>query len=1008
MSPDGPDTRPPASLRARLTRAGFVDTERAQRLLADRDLVGLLGEVGDGLIDLLGRAASPDEALLAATRLAAVAEPYRARVRELLTTAGDAQRRLVAVLGASGALADHLVRHPVDLDVLEAPSPIGADPAVVRAEMLTAVGADPGAAAPVAELPGAEGTDAMRRAYRRRLLAIAAADLVSDEPLSLLPAVGSALADLAAAALEAGLAVARADLPDHGAGARLAVLGMGKTGGRELNYVSDVDVIYVAEPAGGVAEDEALAVAAKLATGMARACSAPSGEPALWPVDAALRPEGKQGPLVRTVASHLAYYERWAKTWEFQALLKARVVAGDREAGRAYTEAISPLVWRAVEREHFVEDSQAMRRRVEEHVPPSEADRQLKLGQGGLRDVEFTVQLLQLVHGRSDESIRSPHTLSALQALSAGGYVGRDHAARLAVCYRLLRVLEHRIQLSRLRRTHLMPSTEADLRRLARSAGMSSAAEVSERWRSVRREVRHLHEELFYRPLLPATASLSSEEASLSPEAAKARLQAIGYRDPAGALRHIQALTEGVSRRAAIQRQLLPVLLGWFADGADSDAGLLAFRRLSDELGSTHWYLKLLRDSGVAAQRLAHVLSTSRYVADAIARSPESVRWLDEDAELAPRDAGRLWAEVDKVLTRQHDADEAATLLRAVRRRELARTSVAQVLGRTDVVAAAGAMTAAAEVALAGALRIVEYEAEHSDDGLLTRMAIIAMGRFGGREMAYGSDADVLFVHDPLPGADEPRAQAQATALATRIRALLGQVGEEPSLEVDADLRPEGRNGPLVRSLGSYAEYYQRWSSPWESQALLRGRAVAGDPGLRERFEALVDPLRYPAGGADAAVVREVRRLKARMEAERLPRGLDPSRHLKLGRGGLSDVEWTVQLLQLQHGHHVPELRTTETLPALAAAAQAGLLSADDEEQLREAWLLASRLRDAIVLWTGRTTGRQLDVLPHERLALMGLARLLGYPPGSGSELEETYLRLGRRARAVVERVFYG
>lgn len=1008
-SEGAPEPRRGTSPRALLTRAGFADPERSLTLLADADLVGLLGAVGPdhALVEALGRAASPDEALLALTRLAAAPAPHRDRLRALLTAPSAERDRLLAVLGASSALADHLVRHPQDLAALSEPSPIGADTDAVRAELLVAVGADPGADAPVATLAGTDGVDALRRAYRRRLLRIAAADLSSTEPLSLLPAVGSALADLAAAALEAGLAVARGEHSDHSR-SRLAVLGMGKTGGRELNYVSDVDVIYVAEPADGVGEAEALAVATRLASGLARACSSPSGEPALWPVDAALRPEGKQGPLVRTVASHVAYYRRWAKTWEFQALLKARAVAGDREVAAVYREAIGPMVWTAVERENFVEDSQAMRRRVEQHVPPAEADRQLKLGVGGLRDVEFTVQLLQLVHGRADESIRSPHTLSALAALSAGGYVGRDHAARLAVCYRLLRVLEHRIQLHRLRRTHLMPTSDADLRRLARSAGMATGDEVVERWREVRRDVRRLHEELFYRPLLPATASLSREDVALAPQAARARLAAIGYRDPAGALRHIQALTEGLSRRAAIQRQLLPVLLGWFAEGADPDAGLLAFRRLSDELGTTHWYLKLLRDSGVAAHRLATVLSSSRYVADAIARSPESVTWLDDDGELAPRDRDRLWSEVDKVLLRQDDARDAATLLRATRRRESARTAVAEVLGSTDVTQGAGALTAAAEVALAGALRIAEFEAAGTSTGRLTRTCVVAMGRLGGREMGYGSDADVLFVHAPLDGADQAAAQAQAQAVATRVRSLLSEVGPEPPLEVDADLRPEGRNGPLVRSLASYAEYYGRWSSPWEAQALLRARPVAGDHDLGGRFVTLVDPLRYPRGGASPAVVKEVRRLKARMEAERLPRGLDPSRHLKLGRGGLADVEWTAQLLQLQHAHEVPALRTTSTLPALAAAAEAGLLADEDLVHLVDAWLLASQLRNAVVLWTGRTGGSSADVLPHERTALAGLARLSGLPPGSGVDLEELWLRVGRRARGVVERVFYG
>ncbi|NTW38677.1 MAG: bifunctional [glutamine synthetase] adenylyltransferase/[glutamine synthetase]-adenylyl-L-tyrosine phosphorylase [Cellulomonadaceae bacterium] len=1018
MSTDGgardATARRAGSLRAHLTRTGFVDPTRAVDLLADADLVALVGthDETSGLLDALSAVASPDEALTALCRLAAatVGTEHAGSLREALLTSGALRQRLLAVFGASSALADHLVRHPDDLAALAEPSPIGADAGAVRTELLTAVGVDDAATGePVATLTGADGTDAMRRAYRRRLLMIAAADLVSAEPLSLLPAVGAALADLAAAALEAGLALARADQVDHGAGVRLAVMGMGKCGGRELNYVSDVDVIYVAEPVDGVEEHAALASATRLATGMARACSAASGEPALWPVDAALRPEGKNGQLVRTVASHVSYYERWAKTWEFQALLKARTVAGDPEIGEAYTRALAPMVWVAVERENFVEDSQAMRRRVEEHVPAAEADRQLKLGVGGLRDVEFTVQLLQLVHGRADESIRSPNTLTALAALAAGGYVGRDHAARLAVCYRLLRVLEHRIQLHRLRRTHLMPTAEVDLRRLARSAGMrpSTAEEVSARWRTVRRDVRHLHEELFYRPLLPATASLSREDVSLAPEAARARLAAIGYRDPAGALRHIVALTEGVSRRAAIQRQLLPVLLGWFAEGTDADAGLLAFRRLSDELGTTHWYLKLLRDSGAAAQRLARLLSTSRFVADALARSTESVAWLDDDGELVPRDRARLDVEADAVLTRQDDAVGAATLLRALRRRETARIAVAEVLGLSGVTTAARSLSAAAEVVLAGALRIAEYEVRHGPDGALTRTSIVAMGRLGGRELGYGSDADVMFVHEPLDGADESRAQAQAVAVAARVRSLLGDVGPEPALEVDADLRPEGRNGPLVRTLGSYAEYYQRWSAPWESQALLRARPVAGDASLGSRFVELVDTVRYPAGGADQHLVREVRRLKARMEAERLPRGLDPSRHLKLGRGGLSDVEWTAQLIQLRHGHDVPGLRTTSTLDALTAAQEADLLDASDVETLRDAWVLASRLRDALVLWSGRVGGAGANVLPHDRRALAGLARLLGMPPGSGGELEETYLRSGRRARAVVERVFY-
>ena len=1024
------------SLTGRLTRLGFSDVARAAQLCGDKDLTAVVGEVqpSSALLPALAATADPDLALIALIRLccAATVDPDHARRAALLgrLLSGDTEGidavhlapdeqlvrdRLLNVLGASVALGDELVRHPELLDVVsDTTSGVGVDVSLVRAELLRAVGADPEADVPVAGMPEIEATDAMRRAYRSRLLRIAASDLTSPEPLSILPAVAAALADLASAALEAALAVARGELPDHGAGVRLSVLGMGKCGGRELNYVSDVDVVYVAEPTEGTDESDAMAAGAKLATILTRVCGGgPSSVPPLWPVDAALRPEGKNGPLVRTLSSHVSYYERWAKTWEFQALLKARHVAGDVELSRAYTEAITPLVWSAVERENFVEDSQAMRRRVEDNVPAAEADRQLKLGKGGLRDVEFTVQLLQLVHGRSDPSILSSNTLTALAALASAGYVGREHAAQLAVCYRFLRVLEHRIQLVNLRRTHLMPTGEQDLRRLARSAGMRSdgAEGLVQRWKTVRRDVRTLHEELFYRPLLPATAQLSAEEASLAPEAARARLAAIGYRDPKGAMRHIAVLTEGVSRRAAIQRQLLPVMLGWFAEGSDPDGGLLAFRRLSEELGTTHWYLKLLRDSGSAAYRLASLLSTSRYVAEALGRSPESVTWLAEDSDLTPRPLARLVAESDAVLTRADDQVRAITVLRAMRRRELARIACAELLGLCEAPAAALGISDAADAVLRGALRVAEFVL--CEEAGLTRaqapaaMSIIAMGRLGGRELGYGSDADVMFVYRASPGTEDAVAQRYALDVARKVRSSLSGSSEEPPLQVDADLRPEGRNGPLVRSFDSYAGYYGRWSAAWESQALLRARAVAGDETLGADFERLIDPLRFPASGLDAATVREIRRIKARVEAERLPRGVDPARHLKLGRGAISDVEWTVQLLQLQHGHAVEGLRTTETLAGLEAAVVAGLVERDDADVLSEAWQLASNLRDALVLWSGRVGGATADVLPSDIAALSGIGRVVHYPPGSGAQLEQDYLRSARRARAVVERLFY-
>ena len=958
--------------------------------------------------------ADPDLALLGLARLGDAASPdVRARVRQVMVDGGPARRNLLALLGGSAALGDWLIAHPDDVDLVLRPrNGVAADPATMRTLMLEAVGADPEAEMPVADGRAASGRlDAMRREYRRRLATIATEDLTSSDPESFQPEVAGALANLAAAALEAALALARAELPDGGREARIAVLGMGKTGGRELNYISDVDVIYVVDPSEDVEEDTALRVGTKLAVGLAKMCSTPSREPALWEVDPNLRPEGRNGPLVRTLRSHVAYYERWAKTWEFQALLKARHVAGDAELSEAYLAATQPMVWDAVGRENFVEDAQAMRRRVEEHVPPAEADRQIKLGRGGLRDVEFTVQLLQLVHGRLDPSIRSANTLRALNALSASGYVGRDHALELARCYRFLRLLEHRVQLFRLRRTHLMPASEHELRRLSRSmgAGVDSLDGLLSRWRSTRREVRRLHEELFYRPLLPATARLSADDVSLAADAAVARLGAIGYRDPRGALRHISGLTEGLSRRAAIQRQLLPVMLGWFAEGADPDGGLLAFRKLSDELGATHWYLKLLRDSSAAAERLARLLASSKYVADGLTRSPEAVAWLGDDDELQPRSFEAVMSGMRAMISRKDEPVPAAQLVRFVRRRELIRGAIGDVLADVPVATTENVIAPAADVALAGALRIALVEATRTMnlEEAPAQFAVIAMGRLGGCEIGYASDADVLFVQEAMPGGDPQRAEKWATTVAAQLLALLGGAGVEPPLPVDTQLRPEGRNGPTVRSFSSYAEYYARWALGWERQALLRARPVAGEAELGERFVELVNPLRYPDGGLPVSEVRELRRIKARVEAERLPRGVPATHHLKLGRGGLADVEWTAQLLQLQHAGEIPELRTTSTLAALAAARTAGVLGATDAVRLAEAWSLATRLRNAIVLWTGRTTGNKVDVLPTERDELAGVARLLGYQPGHSADLEQDWLRTARRARAVVERVFF-
>ncbi|MGJ4843919.1 bifunctional [glutamine synthetase] adenylyltransferase/[glutamine synthetase]-adenylyl-L-tyrosine phosphorylase [Leifsonia sp. Le1] len=988
-----------------LARSGFVGLSSVRAQLDE--LTALTGVPVEDALPAFAVAADPDTALgctLALVRRAPDrVAPYLRRQ--------DAAQRILRVIGASEGIAEFFLRQPDQLDALTERVERLPSAAELRDDLLDAVGAVDGFASVMEEAAWT----ALRIRYRRRLVQLASFDLEQDDPVDGFDAVAAAISDLAAAALEASLAIARRQASGSGPGrfpeaevraTRLAIIGMGKAGARELNYVSDVDVIYVAEgdEEAGVSSGRAVDIATRLAMLTMRGIHDPAIEPGLWEVDPNLRPEGKDGALVRTLESHIAYYDRWAKGWEFQALLKARPLAGDLGLGERYVAAIAPKVWSSASRENFVESVQRMRERVTDNIPDDEVHYQLKLGPGGLRDVEFTVQLLQLVHGRTDDQVRQRDTLSALAALAAQGYIGRQESADFSRDYRTLRLMEHRLQLRHLSRTHLMPRDEGDQRVLARATGLAPGAEqLFERWNAIKHRVRGLHERLFYRPLLSAVASTSSEDtkltgaAGLTSEQAEARLAAIGFRDPRGALAHIGALTGGVSRRATIQRHLLPVMLQWFADGADPDYGLLTFRRLSEDLGSTHWYLRMLRDSTGAAERLTRVLSGSRFAGELLGRIPESVAWLESEDELRPRSAALLREETRAILGRHSSAESAVSALRAARRREVLRLAFSGILGFSTIEELAQGLTAVTENVIAGVLEAIR---DNRDDRDLFEFAVIGMGRFGGRELGFGSDADVMYVFRPL-GDDQEAAHRAALQVVSE----LGRLTEDNVLPLDLDmgLRPEGKNGTPVRSLESYRAYYQRWSLTWEAQALLRARGVAGDAALLDDFETVADEVRYPASIAEQAV-REVKRIKARVESERLPQGADPARHLKLGRGSLSDVEWFVQLIQLQHAAAVPDLQTTSTLDALRVAAETGYVTTDDAAKLRDAWVFASRARSAMTLWTNKTA----DVLPSDRGALDGVARLMEYPPGSASRLEEDYLAVTRRARAVFERSFYG
>ncbi|WCC80510.1 bifunctional [glutamine synthetase] adenylyltransferase/[glutamine synthetase]-adenylyl-L-tyrosine phosphorylase [Cutibacterium equinum] len=971
-----------------LLRLGVMDTDAA--LAHHQRIAETIGTDPDRLAGWqlhLETSCDPDLALDA---LADLSQQSPRRVADLLHD-DDSARRLVRLLGASSELGRHLIVHPDDLaEISRDPVRLGHDE--IRDDLLEVVGAAQVGEFLVAESPTGPAADRLRLANRRHLVRIAARDVDADDPTQIIEDIAGELTDLADGIVTAALALARADCPDH-ADARLAIIAMGKCGAQELNYLSDVDVIHVAEPAReDVSGARAIDIATKLAASVARICSAHSAAGSIWQIDAALRPEGNAGPLVRTMDSMRTYYEKWAKNWEFQALLKARPMAGDLDLGHRFVEMVAPMVWQVGEAEGFVPETRAMRTRVVSLIGAKDKGREIKLGAGGLRDVEFTAQLLQLVHGRQDESLRVRATLPAMRALAGGGYISRGVAERLEEAYRLERVLEHRVQMFRLRRTHLLPDDEPGLRRLARAVGLHTADEVRGVWTATSKAVLRAHGQVFYSPVVEAVARIPTEDLRMSPEAAKVRLGALGFHDEEAGLRHIEALTSGTSRAVRIQTALMPAMLAWLADGPSPDHGLLAFRQVSEALGKSPWYLRAMRDEGAMAQRLAMVLSTSRYAVDVLTRAPETAQVLADD-DLTPLDRDDLTRQMNAVARRHHDVDEAIWAIRAVRRRELFRILVADILNVTDTLRVGQALSDLTGATIDAALGAVSRGIEDAPP-----IGVVAMGRWGGQELSYGSDADCLFVVGDAPSAGE-----KALRIVTTLRNALGKNGPAPALVLDADLRPEGRSGPLVRSVESYRTYYGKWSSTWEAQALLRASHGAGDRELTEALLECVDNVRYRPDGLTDSQIAEIRKLKARMESERIPRGVDPRRHLKLGPGGLVDIEWTAQILQLRYAGKEPSLRTTSTIAALDAALAAGHIDQEQHMELRTSWLAASRLRNAIMVVRGRPS----DVIPSDSIDLDVIARVLGMGRGASEQLIEDRMRHCRRASKVVDAVFW-
>lgn len=891
-----------------------------------------MGDLPVPLGELVERSAEP---ATVRARLARVQDAQPTLV-DALRSDGAAGERAVAVLAASEALAQLVARDARASRALLQPGQRGVVPHV-----------DEDMAAVVAWA-------------RVELLRIAALDLTGAQPLDHTTSALSALArDV--------LAAAHARTPVEG---RLAVIAMGKLGGDELNYASDVDLVLVGE--GRPVELER---AGRHLVAQASRC---------FRVDVDLRPEGRDGPLVRTLVGYETYWERWAEPWERQALLRARPVAGDAALAAAWLESARTALW---ERPLDADDLRFVRhlkaRSEDAARRRGDADREVKRGPGGIRDIEFSAQLLQLVHGSVDRDLRTPSTGAALAALAAGGYVDGTDALHLRESYVFLRRVEHVLQLDRLEQTHTIPADREARRVLARVLGYrgrpeGGPTELFDRDHAAHRaRVRSVHERVWFRPLL---ASLSGT-GPLRPEATGERLAAFGFRDPQRTRQAVDELTRGLTRSSRMMEQLLPLLLGWLSESPDPDLGLLGLRRLASGEQRSRALATTFRDSPEAARRLALVLGTSRQLAEVVVGNPDLVERLPDPHRLRTRTREEL---VDSSLAssawRGGLAEQQVGLHRWLQR-HLFGVAARDVLGDASVDVVSSDLTALAEASLEAALRVLAPSVP---------VAIVAFGRLGGAELGYPSDLDVAFVHAGTSSADADEAVRVAGGV---VRLLGGATPAERIWAIDASLRPEGRTGPLSRSLAGWQAYVERWASTWERQAHLRLRVVAGDAELGAGLAAVVDDAIWsrPFGDDEA---REVRRMKARIERERPAPADDPEFNLKLGRGGLTDVEFTVQLLQLRHG-----IRGASTMQALAALEEAGHLSGSEVDALAEAHRFCDMVRNRRHLVAGR--GDSLPIRPEQ---ITPLARSLGCTVPT---LRDEFRRVTRRARQVVDRRFF-
>ncbi len=1043
-----------------LAAVGLTDTSRARRLLiglagrgvTDDDVAQLLPHI----LDALAGSPDPDRALLNFVRWSDAIGNRPTHFRYLIGHP-TALTIHMNVCGVSQYFSDILARNPEYFEIMANPGVrSGSRPADVMYRELSAL--VDCIAQPELKL------EAMRRFRHREMLRIGVRDIMG---ITDMPTTAREFSNLADACIQKCFSLASEHARGRLAGSdhsttervRFAVIALGKLGGSELNYSSDIDLIFVCEPMPHTDEDSALSIAMAMAEAIVNYLSRDMQNGHLFRVDMRLRPEGRFGALVRTLSSYRSYYENWAETWERQAMIKARPVAGDAQLGQEFLRIVAPHAFPRRMSRQVVDDIRENKRRIERVQRAASGPMDVKLGPGGIRDIEFTVQLLQMERGALDPLIRTPNTLQAIARLRQARALSAADARHLTDAYVFLRNVEHRLQLLYDHQTQKLPGRDRDMNLLARRLGLADADEFQRMFDGHVSRVREIHLRLFWRgedpmdrplPAAPIEASPAPDRAAeISPfysedflaeltalndpaldTRLEDRLRAEGFREPSGAIAVLRSALYGTSYgREAPEAEtsflrLAPALLEASSRVGDPDAALRGVDLVSQTSPNrAEWYQALSSGPDVL-HRLVRLASGSRSLIQRLARSPEWLDLLLSEEMLDPAPKLREVAEhelAERIPRAANETElEDARFWDAVARyahRERLRIGARDIWGEASPATIAVELTSLAEVLVGIILQrccnVAARSAGLDASVVEGSIAVVGLGKLGGRELSYGSDLDIAFVCDDdiFGDGERPGTRSAGYALMDEIAEMIlscARLLHARSIPfvLDARLRPGGRFGPLVQSVSQFRSYYAESADTWERQALVKARPIAGSAAVGSKY---MDVAREATYGQPLSPesIEEIRAMKLRIENERLP-AHERHTNLKLGFGGLSDIEFTAQLWQMRCGHEHASVRIPGTVDALNAVAATGAVPMPDAARLMDTYTMLSRVRNRLSL----LTGQPMDVFPKDERRARALAIELGATDGPGGSAEAALRATIRdrmaETRRIVERLFYG